>query len=202
MAFVIVISGTSGAGKTSLVRRTAEVLDDAVCLHFDDYRGVSTYPDGQAWLDGGADPNEWRTPTFAADLQALRRGQTIILPEDQGHVEPRSFIVVEDPFGRARAEMAPSIDLAAYLDLPLEVAMLRKLRREINGTAAHRGPQEALASLNGFLDAFLDGRLRELYLAANDSARASADLILDGIRPLEELAEQVAAAARAWSGRH
>src|SRR5262245_62134529 len=44
-AFVIVIGGTSGAGKSSLVRRTAELLGDAVTLHFDDYKSVSVYPD-------------------------------------------------------------------------------------------------------------------------------------------------------------
>jgi uridine kinase len=196
--FVIVISGTSGAGKTSLVRMTAALLGDAVCLHFDDYRSVSVYPPDLAdWVASGADPNDWRTPQFAADLQALRLGQAVTLPNGQGIAEPKPYVVVEDPFGRARQEMAPSTDFVAYLDLPLEVAMARKLRREVNGAARDSGPQAALDTLNQFLAAFVDGPSREVYLAANRSARESCDLILDGMRPLDDLAQEIVLRARA-----
>lgn len=192
-AFVIVISGTSGAGKTSLVRRTAELLGDAATLHFDDYRSVSIYPDADlsAWVASGADPNAWQTPQFAADLRSLRAGQPVLLPEGKGTVEPARYIVVEDPFGRARREMAPSIDLVAYLNPPLDVAMMRKLRREINGTAERKDAQAAIDRLNDFLDDFLDGPLRDVYFAAHQRAMESSDLVLDGMRPLEDLAQEI-----------
>jgi hypothetical protein len=91
---VIVISGTSGAGKSSLVRRTAALLGDAVCLHFDDYRPVSVYPepDLAAWLAAGADPNLWQTPRFAADLRSLREGQPITLPERGDELAHRTTV--------------------------------------------------------------------------------------------------------------
>jgi uridine kinase len=195
---VIVIGGTSGAGKTSLVRKTAAVLGDAVCLHFDDYRSVSVYPpDLGDWVASGADPNEWRTPQFAADLEALRLGQAVTLPNGQGIAEPKPCVVVEDPFGRARQEMAPIIDFVAYVDLPLEVAMMRKLRREVNGAARDSGSQAALDTLNQFLAEFVDGPLREAYLAANKSARESCDLVVDGMRPLDDLVQEIARRAKA-----
>ena len=199
--WVVVISGTSGSGKTTLVRKTAELLGDAVCLYFDDYRSVSVYPqpDLTAWLAAGADPDEWRTPRFAADLGLLRIGQTISLPDGKGIVEAKPYIVVEDPFGRSRQEMAPSIDFVAYIDLPLEVAMARKLRREINGIARDRGLEAALDRLNGFFAEFLDGPVREAYIAANRIARSTCDLVLDGMRPIEELAEEIVQRVRALS---
>ena len=80
------------------------------------------------------------------------------------------------------------------------VAMLRKLRREINGVARGSGPEKALEQLNRFLDDFLDGPLRELYLAANRCARASCDRVVDGQRPLEELAQEIAGWVRNSSG--
>lgn len=191
-AFVLVIAGTSGAGKTSLVRKTAELLGAAASLHFDDYRAVSRYPpDLAAWVAAGADPDEWRTPQLAADLRALRQGQPVSLPGDRGTLQPQPYLVVEDPFGRARREMAPSIDFVVYLDLPIDVAMARKLRREVNGTARDDGLQAALDCLNEFLTGFLEGSWRELYLAANRSARESCDLVLDGMRPLEDLAREI-----------
>src|SRR5262249_53334721 len=128
---VIALSGVSCAGKSSLMRKTAELLGEAACLEFDDYNGVSFYPpDLSAWVAAGADPDEWRTPEFAAALQALRQGQRVTLPEGKGVVEPRPYLVVEEPFGRARREVSASLDYVVYLDLPLDIAMIRKLRRD------------------------------------------------------------------------
>jgi uridine kinase len=190
---VIVVSGTSGAGKSSLVTKTAELLGDAACLHFDDYRSVSVYPqpDLAAWLAAGADPDDWRTPQFAADLRRLRMGEAIALPENKGTVQPRAYVVVEDPFGRARREMAPSIDFVDHIQVPMEVALARKLHMEINWVARETGCQEALDRLDSFLAGYLDGPLREAYLGANRSARRSCDLVLDGLKPPDELAEEV-----------
>jgi uridine kinase len=197
---VVVISGTSGAGKTSLVRKTAALLGDAVCLHFDDYKPVSMYPaDLTAWVASGSNPNEWQTPQLADDLRTLRSGRAISVPGTDERTEPKPYIVLEDPFGRAREEMAPSIDFAAYIDVPLDVAMARKLRREVLGVARDRGSDEAVRRLDSFLVSFLDESLREVYIAANESARASCDLVLDGMRPLEALARELVGRVSALS---
>ena len=157
---VIAISGTSGAGKTTLVQKVAERLGDAVTLHFDDYFSVSQYPaDARAWVDAGADPDAWRTAQLADDLRSLRAGQTIRLPREKGTREPKPYIVLEEPFGRARTELAESIDFVVYLDLPLEVALARKLLREYGWVAEQEilsmrkkaeGVGELLLPLPGF----------------------------------------------------
>jgi uridine kinase len=206
-SFVIAICGTSGAGKTRLVEQTVWQLGDAVALHFDDYRSVSHYPaDLGAWLEGGADLDAWRTPQMAADLTALRAGRAVVAPGQTRRLEPRRFIVVEDPFGRARREMAAGIDFSAYLDLPMEIALARKLRRDLAAAARELGAQGALARVSLFFEEYLEGRGREAYLAGNERARESCDLVLDGMMPVELLAREIvhqagvrAAAARGHS---
>jgi len=202
-AFVVAIGGTSGAGKSRLVEQTVRLLGDAVALRFDDYRSVSHYPtDLGAWLEGGADPDEWRTPRMAADLMALRAGRPVAAPGQRRRIEPRRFIVVEDPFGRARREMAPGIDFSAYLDLPMEIALARKLRRDLAGAARELGAQAALDRASLFFEEYLEGRGREGYLAGNQRARESCDLVLDAMLPVELLAREVVrqAIARAGAG--
>ena len=80
--YIIAISSVSGGGKTTLVKRTADLLK-GVTLFFDDYASVSEYPpDIKKWVEDGADVNEWKTPQFAQDLAALRKGESIVSPID------------------------------------------------------------------------------------------------------------------------
>lgn len=197
--FVIAIGGPSGSGKSTVVNRTARLLGDATTLFFDDYAAVSTYPsDFGAWIRDGANPNEWQTPRFAGDLLALRQGRPILPPGGAVRREPARYIVVEEPFGRARREMSEAIDLVAIIDLPLEVALARRIRRNIRSAIDDSAASvECLRSLNQFLDAYLDGQIREGYLVINRLALATCDVILDGMKPIEEMAEQVVQAARA-----
>ncbi len=197
--FVVAIGGPSGSGKTALVRRVAALLGDATTLFFDDYASVSTYPtDIGAWVRDGADPDAWKTPRFAGDLTALRRGRPISPPDGGARRASARHIVVEEPFGRARREMREAIDLVAMIDLPLEVALARRIRRNIR-PALDDGADGAacLQDLGRFLDAYLDHQMREGYLAAHRVALASCDVTLDGLRPIEELAERVVRAVRA-----
>lgn len=199
--FVIAIGGPSGSGKSSVVNRTARLLGDAVTLFFDDYASVSTYPnDIGAWIRDGANPNEWKTPRFAMDLIALRQGQPIAPPGGALRREAARYIVVEEPFGRERQEMREAIDLVAIVDLPLEVALARRIRRNIQPALEDSAASaECLRSLGQFLDAYLDRQIREAYMVINRIALATCDVILDGLKPIDELAEQVAQAVRTRS---
>ncbi len=197
--FVIAVGGPSGSGKSALVNQTASLLGDAITLFFDDYASVSAYPsDIGAWVRDGANPNEWKTPGFATDLLALRQGHPISPPGGATQREPARYVVVEEPFGRERQEMREAIDLVAIIDVPLEVALARRIRRNIQPVLEDSAASvEYLRSLGQFLDAYLDHQLREAYLIINRLALATCDVILDGLKPIEELAEQLVQAARA-----
>ena len=54
-SFVVAVSSASGGGKTTLVTKAGQLLG-ATKLFFDDYAGVSEYPqDMKKWVDDGAD---------------------------------------------------------------------------------------------------------------------------------------------------
>ena len=191
MAFVVAVSGISGAGKTSIVERVAELVDDASELRFDDYASVSTYPaDLKAWLEGGADLEEWKTPQLASDLRRLRCGERVELPEDRRIVEPAELILVEEPFGRLRSEMAGLIDLAAYLDLPADVLLARRLLRRLEAMRSHG--EELVDRLRQDLNDHL--RIgRELDAQGHAAIRESADVVLDGTKTVDEISATLVA---------
>jgi uridine kinase len=195
--YVIAIGGASGAGKTTLVNRVASLLGDATTLFFDNYATVSTYPaDMSAWVLSGADPNAWQTPQLAADLLALRGGQSIVSPSGGTPRESAKYIVVEEPFGRERQAMRGAIDLVAIIDVPLEVALARRIRRNLHSAVAQNSGSEYLRELDQYLAAYLEGQVRELYQVVTSRALQSCDVILDGLKPIEVLAEQIVAAVR------
>jgi uridine kinase len=188
--YVVAVSGISGSGKSSVIRRAVERLGDAVSIHFDDYASVSTFPENlQEWLAQGADVNAFRTPRLADDLRTLRAGAAIALPDDRGVVSPAAIVLFEEPFGRMRREMTPLIDFVAHLDVPADVLLARRLLRRLEEERAigdglydllHRELQRYLASG------------RELEARGAAVIRAEADVVLDGTQTVDEIAGALA----------
>lgn len=193
--YVVAVSGTSGGGKTTLVKSAAALLNDCIRLHFDDYLILGNDPSEiRAWLEAGANPDELKTPHLAADLCSLRAGETIRPPGGEGLIEPAEFILLEEPFGRSRGDVAPYIDLAVHLELPADIAIARRLVRAIEEQLLP-DPEQLLAHIHHDLKAYLVAG-RESYEAANRAASRHADLLLDALRPAEELAAELVAEIR------
>jgi uridine kinase len=118
--FVVSVSGTSGAGKSSVIEKAAALLPSATRLQFDDYvtlgNDIATI---RAWLDAGAQLDAIKTPGMADDLRRLIARQAIHLPGSGRRVEPADVVVLEEPFGRSRGEFSSLIDFAVFIDAPL-----------------------------------------------------------------------------------
>ena len=186
--FVMAVSGTSGSGKSTVIDRLIDHLGTATRLHFDDYIVLGNDVDEiRAWLENGADPNWVRTPRLASDLSGLAAGSPIVRPEG-AILHPAPFIILEEPFGRARGEMAPLIHLAVHLDVPLDIALSRRLLRAIReqGEAEATSHAELVTDIEGQMRAFLGGG-RDAYQAIDHAARQAADLVLDGLLPVDDL---------------
>jgi len=119
--FIIAISGPSGAGKSTLIRKLVELFEDAVSLSIDDYPD-DHYPQTIDWLERGANPDEFETPQFFADVRALKEGKPIIHPQSQRKTEPPAYLIIEEPFGKSRTALKDLIDFHAEIDIPLEIA--------------------------------------------------------------------------------
>src|SRR5687768_13867478 len=129
-SYAIALSGPSGAGKSTLIQALSSRLGTAVASRIDDYEATSIYPDTAHWLAEVADPNMFQTPQFIADVRALRSGGSIFLLDSSAVIHPTHFLIVEEPFGRGREQMRDLIDFVVYIDLPLEIALARKILRQ------------------------------------------------------------------------
>jgi uridine kinase len=188
--FVIAVSGPSGAGKSTTIRNLVARLGDATALYFDDYEASSIYPNMTQWLANGADPNQFQTPQLSADLRALRSGATITLLHNGQVVQPARVIVVEEPFGRERAEMADLIDFIVCIDLPLEIALARRLLRMLGFFLAEQTPEAFAKQLQFFLPWYIESG-RDLYRAMQQLVLQNCDIIVDGMLPPDALAQVI-----------
>jgi uridine kinase len=188
--FVIAVSGTSGAGKTAVVNRVAALLGNVVLLHFDDYVVINNNAaDIRVWLEGGASPDEFKTPRLPGDLRKLIAGEIVQLQDDRGLLEPAEFILIEEPFGRSRSEIGSLIAFAVHLDVPADVAIARRIIRAIE---AQPPPEdEAMVRyVHHELKTYLAAG-REAYIAAESAAIQAADMVLDGLQSVDEIAAEI-----------
>ncbi len=185
---VIGISAVSGGGKTALTRRLAELLQDSVSLYFDDYDGSSVIPDFKSWFENGADYEAFRTPVFTDHIRSLKAGKGVVSPGGL-KITPAKYILVDAPLGRAHSDSGRYIDFMVYIDTPLDVAMARRLSREL-ALETNQSPSETVACIKADADGY-PARARPIYVAGVERIKPTCDLILDGTRSLDELASTV-----------
>jgi len=208
-AYVVAIGGISGSGKTVVVERVAEMLGDAVTFYYDNYPH-ETPSDGYKWLKEGLDLNLIRTPQFTKDLHLLKSGKSVTPPmiregRERGMVvKSATFIVVEEPFARARKEVSGLIDLAVYINVPFEIALGRKWLREFPSYAnalKERGEFNYDNFMNFIVTEMFFYLLnrRDEYVSWHNQALKNCDFVLDGMKSIDTMAEEVVEAAKARS---
>jgi uridine kinase len=195
---VIAIAGPVGAGKSSLANALAKRLQDAAIMQFDSYEQLSAQSptDLAKWLREGADFDAFAVPQLRNDLERLKFGATIVDPRRTAEIVPRKYILFEMPLGRAFTPTAELIDFLIWIDVPLDVALARKIR-EFTLHALGRNSSEAQRNfpvrLNSFLGNYL-GFVHDVLTIQQIKVSAGADLIVDGRKSPEEQAAMAAEA--------
>lgn len=183
MRKVIAVAAPVGGGKSSLTDALAALLGDAPVLRFDDYQQATrqSVEELEAWLAAGADFNTLHAPGLVEQLDRLR--------SDAGQGE---WLVFEMPLGRAYRATAGAIDMLVWLDVPLDVALARKLR-ELAASARSAPLEDARAALQ-WIDDYLGhyiATVRKVLQAQRERVAPMADVVLDGCVDTNTLARQV-----------
>jgi len=197
---VVVISGSVGSGKTTLTERLADLLGGSPVLIFDHYEQYTEWPqDIDQWIRAGADPNQVRVPRLKEDLLSLLKGTSITHPLDNRTINSSEYILVEEPSGRERQEIAEYIDLVVYVDVPQDVCVVRVVQRALGMTGpdfertveseSRQGLARRLKAVAFWLAQY--ERMRSVYIEVSGIVKQKADIVVDGLRPVDEIAQQV-----------
>ena len=139
---LIGISGGSGSGKTTIIRKISERVKDFVFIPQDNYYKTARNLSNTNITDFNFDhPDAFDTDLLLKHLMMLKSGEAIQMPtydfvhhcraEKSVKVSPRRVVLVEGImvfFEKAIREM---MDLKIYVDTPDDIRFIRRLERDV-----------------------------------------------------------------------
>ncbi|MFP3356342.1 hypothetical protein R0K17_03195 [Planococcus sp. SIMBA_143] len=176
---IIAITGVSGGGKTALVTHLAKHINNAEALFFDDY-DLHGPEDVLEWVDRGANPHEWDLKPIARDLEELLE-------------QPLDYIFLDYPFAYQHTRIKEYIDLAVFVDTPLDLALARRISRDFHDSSE----EEIVAQVN-----YYASHGRRAYIHMLNKIQPDSDLIVDGTLTIKDLGDQLMEkVGKQWSTR-
>lgn len=143
MARIIGISGGSGSGKTTIVRKISEIVGDFVFIPQDNYYRSAEYVSNSNINAFNFDhPSAFDSDLIVEHLQMLRADEQIEMPqydfvhhrrrEDTVPVPPGKLVILEGIMVFFEPRIRELIDLKIYVDTPDDIRFIRRLSRDIN----------------------------------------------------------------------
>lgn len=168
---VIALSSVSGGGKTAVVSRLNNILQNSNAIYFDDYEFAG--PDDICdWVQRGADYSEWDLAPMIGDVENIISDNPMNL----------DYLLLDYPFAYIHNGMGKLIDFTVFIDTPLDIAMSRRILRDFKEASSER-------IINETENYLLQGR--DAYLEMLNTIRPNCNLIIDGSFSVEAIANQI-----------
>ena len=168
---IIAVSAVTGGGKTTVVNAMKERLPNSTSLHFDDYTFEGEVEDFAAWNASGADVHVWDLSPLRADIERIIRSGAY------------DFLLLDYPFAYQHRMIKDYLDCCIFIDTPLDIAMARRILRDMQTASADEICNET--------DAYLK-YARAVYVQMQTEHRSAADHVIDGAKPLAEIVHEAA----------
>lgn len=167
---VIAIAAVTAGGKTTIVKEIAKRLPNAQSLHFDAYRFEGEVDDFYRWVQNGVDYNVWNLAPLENDIIKIM---------EEGNCD---YLILDYPFAYCNAQIEKYIDVAFFIDTPLDIALARRILRDMGEASGEAIRDE----LRGYLD-----YARVAYVQMLRDIMPSSDYVVDGSKSREIVAETI-----------
>ena len=167
--FVIAIAGVSGGGKTAVTNQLRLKLNQSKVLYFDDYNFEG--PDDLIqWVENGY-YEKWDLEPLLIDFKELCKDHP-------------DYIILDFPFAYKHSEMSSLINIAVFIDTPLDIALVRRIKRDFSTSSV----EDVLTEMANYVS-----RGRKGYIEMLATIKPNSDLVIDGSQSISEITDEIAA---------
>nr|WP_321307921.1 uridine kinase [uncultured Sphaerochaeta sp.] len=139
---IIGITGGSGSGKSTIVKKISEVCTDFVFIPQDNYYRSATFISNSNITAFNFDhPDAFDMELLYEHLKTLKEGKAIEMPqydfvhhrrrEETVSVAPKSLVIIEGLMILHDSNIRDLLDLKLYVDTPDDIRFIRRLKRDI-----------------------------------------------------------------------
>jgi len=139
---IIGVTGGSGSGKSTVVRKISEVCPDFVCISQDSYYKSAAFVNNTNITAFNFDhPDSFDTELLCSNLADLKAGKAVDIPQydfvhhcrksETLHIEPAPLVVLDGLMILYDDRLRSLLDLKIYVDTPADIRFIRRLQRDI-----------------------------------------------------------------------
>lgn len=166
---IIAIGAVTAGGKTTVVNELKKQIPNTKSLHFDDYTFEGEVDDFHAWIKQGSDYNVWNLNPLIKDILEMKKSDN-------------DYLFLDYPFAYCHKALSEYIDCAIFIDTPLDIAIARRILRDMNNATG----EEIRKDLEIYLK-----YARIAYVQMLKDVLPSSDYIIDGTKELSETTDEI-----------
>ena len=138
---IIGISGGSGSGKTTIVRKISEIIPDFLFIPQDNYYKSAEYMNNKNITAFNFDhPDAFDNDYIIKQLEALKNFEEVDMPqydfihhrrmEESIRIKPKKLIIFDGIMIFFDKRIRDLLDLKLYVDTPDDIRFIRRLKRD------------------------------------------------------------------------
>lgn len=169
---IISVSSVTAGGKTTIVNELKRRLRNSQSLHFDNYTFEGEVDNFFQWVLDGANYHVWNLTPLEDDILKIKSA------------EKCDYLILDYPFAYCHDTIKPYIDTAFFIDTPLDIALARRILRDMSDATADE--------IRNDLEMYLK-YARISFIQMQKDILPSSDYVIDGTLSIEEIVNQIVA---------
>lgn len=167
---VIAIAAVTAGGKTTTVNELKRQLSNVQALHFDDYVFEGEVDNFYQWVLDGADYNVWNLEPLEKDILNVKNNGAC------------DYLILDYPFAYCNEQIRKYIDVAIFIDTPLDIALARRILRDMSNASG----EDIRNDLLGYLK-----YARIAFVQMQKDILPSSNYVIDGTMSTESIVENI-----------